>query len=336
MADRVVATIFVNPLQFGANEDLAAIRGRRNGTPKCLRMRAATSFGFRNRARCIPPGFATNVSVKGSATAGKARRVPVTSTVSQQSWPNCLPRSGRTSRYSGKRISSSSRSSAGCPRISSSVSKSSGCRRSVTNDGLALSSRNAYLSAAGASTGSLLYRDALKRRRGAFSMAKMSQPLLEDSRARLGDAGFSRIDYFALVNALHASSRSSVPRADALIAAAVIGRTRLIDNIAVGRCDFGVTTPLTIYLPSRPEVASRPGGDFMGAISQKSADFLIRSRLADADRGNVDALFELGVTYSTGRGGIAVDLIEAHNGSISRRSTAARVASSAAPKSRSR
>ena len=50
----------------------------------------------------------------------------------------------------------------------------------------------------------------------------------------------------------------------------------------------------------------------MGAISQKSAEFFLRSRLADADRGNVDALFELGVTYSTGRGGVVVDLIEAH------------------------
>ncbi len=50
----------------------------------------------------------------------------------------------------------------------------------------------------------------------------------------------------------------------------------------------------------------------MGAISQKSAEFLLRSRLADAEAGDVDALFELGVTYSTGRGGISVDLIEAH------------------------
>ena len=50
----------------------------------------------------------------------------------------------------------------------------------------------------------------------------------------------------------------------------------------------------------------------MGAISQKSGEFLIRSRLADAEAGNVDALFELGVTYSTGRGGAPVDLIEAH------------------------
>lgn len=50
----------------------------------------------------------------------------------------------------------------------------------------------------------------------------------------------------------------------------------------------------------------------MGAISAKGAEFLLRSRLADAERGNVDALFDLGLTYSTGRGGVEVDLIEAH------------------------
>jgi TPR repeat protein len=54
------------------------------------------------------------------------------------------------------------------------------------------------------------------------------------------------------------------------------------------------------------------GGQIMGAISQKGAEFLIRSRIADAERGDVDALFELGVTFSTGRGGMAVDLVEAH------------------------
>ena len=48
------------------------------------------------------------------------------------------------------------------------------------------------------------------------------------------------------------------------------------------------------------------------AISQKGAEFLVRSRLADAARGDVEALFELGVTYSTGHGGMDVDLIEAH------------------------
>ncbi len=50
----------------------------------------------------------------------------------------------------------------------------------------------------------------------------------------------------------------------------------------------------------------------MSAISEKAAIFLLRSRLADAERGDVDALFELGVAYSTGRDGVPVDLVEAH------------------------
>jgi hypothetical protein len=50
----------------------------------------------------------------------------------------------------------------------------------------------------------------------------------------------------------------------------------------------------------------------MGAISQKGAEFLLRSRIADAEKGNVEALFDLGVVYSTGRGGVSIDLIEAH------------------------
>ena len=50
----------------------------------------------------------------------------------------------------------------------------------------------------------------------------------------------------------------------------------------------------------------------MGAISQKGADFLLRSRIADAEAGDVEALYDLGVSYSTGRGGAPVDLIEAH------------------------
>lgn len=46
--------------------------------------------------------------------------------------------------------------------------------------------------------------------------------------------------------------------------------------------------------------------------SLKSADFLMESRLARAARGDANALYELGVAYSTGSHGIDVDLIEAH------------------------
>lgn len=46
--------------------------------------------------------------------------------------------------------------------------------------------------------------------------------------------------------------------------------------------------------------------------SQRTEDFFIESRLADAGRGDPDALFELGIAYSAGTGGAAVDLIQAH------------------------
>ena len=46
--------------------------------------------------------------------------------------------------------------------------------------------------------------------------------------------------------------------------------------------------------------------------SYKSAAFLIESRLADAARGDPDACFDLGIAYSSGAGGLEIDLIEAH------------------------
>ena len=46
--------------------------------------------------------------------------------------------------------------------------------------------------------------------------------------------------------------------------------------------------------------------------SLKSATFLIESRLAEAASGDSEALYELGVAYSTGTFGLDVDLIEAH------------------------
>jgi uncharacterized protein len=59
------------------------------------------------------------------------------------------------------------------------------------------------------------------------------------------------------------------------------------------------------------DLARNGRGHDMGH-SLKSAVFLLESRLKDAELGDVGALFDLGVAYSTGSGGIPVDLIEAH------------------------
>jgi TPR repeat protein len=46
--------------------------------------------------------------------------------------------------------------------------------------------------------------------------------------------------------------------------------------------------------------------------SLKAAAFLIESRMRDAARGDHDACFDLGMAYSSGSGGIDIDLVEAH------------------------
>ena len=48
------------------------------------------------------------------------------------------------------------------------------------------------------------------------------------------------------------------------------------------------------------------------ANSLKSAQYLIESRLLDAARGDAGAYFDLGIAFSTGSGGVDVDLIQAH------------------------
>jgi TPR repeat protein len=48
------------------------------------------------------------------------------------------------------------------------------------------------------------------------------------------------------------------------------------------------------------------------AHSQNSADFILENRMASAARGDINAYFDLGMAFSSGSGGIGVDLIQAH------------------------
>jgi uncharacterized protein len=48
------------------------------------------------------------------------------------------------------------------------------------------------------------------------------------------------------------------------------------------------------------------------AHSLKTAAFLMETRIADAAMGSIEALYELGIAYSTGSDGVEVDLVEAH------------------------
>ena len=99
-------------------------------------------------------------------------------------------------------------------------------------DGLALSSRNAYILPEERKQAASLPR-ALATAKAAILGGALVANVLDDARDTLGRAGFSRVDYFALVDAVSLEPLDE-PRGEMrLIAAAVIGKTRLIDNIAV-------------------------------------------------------------------------------------------------------
>jgi pantoate--beta-alanine ligase len=99
-------------------------------------------------------------------------------------------------------------------------------------DGLALSSRNAYLSAEDRERAAALPR-ALDYARGAILDGTQVRLALDTGRKMLVEAGFSRIDYFALVDAATLEPLDAAKGEMRLIAAAAIAGTRLIDNLAV-------------------------------------------------------------------------------------------------------
>jgi len=99
-------------------------------------------------------------------------------------------------------------------------------------DGLALSSRNAYLSATERQQALALPR-ALEAARAAIRGGMPVFEALKEGRASLRDGGFSRIDYFALVDAETLEPLEETGADMRLIAAAAIGTTRLIDNLAI-------------------------------------------------------------------------------------------------------
>jgi pantoate--beta-alanine ligase len=98
-------------------------------------------------------------------------------------------------------------------------------------DGLALSSRNAYLSAAERAVAPTLYT-ALSAAADSIRNGEPAEIAISGARSKLAFAGF-RVDYLRLRNAetLKAVEKPNEPKR--LLAAAWLGKTRLIDNVAV-------------------------------------------------------------------------------------------------------
>lgn len=100
-------------------------------------------------------------------------------------------------------------------------------------DGLALASRNVHLTLPQREVAPLLYRVMTEIAEELSDGQTPAGLLLPEGQQRLGSAGFTKIDYLALHAADNLEPLQRVDRPARLFAAAWLGKTRLIDNIAV-------------------------------------------------------------------------------------------------------
>ena len=231
-ADSVAATIFVNPMQFGAGEDLDLYPRRESEDAEMLEKAGCELIWVPSTDDIYPGGFATTIKVSGVSERweGEARpgHFDGVATVVAKLLLAVRPDFALFGEKDFQQLAVIRRMTAdlnfGVSIISVPTVRDP--------DGLALSSRNAYLSADQRRSATALPQ-ALQAARDAVRGGKPVAETLSEARNLLRNAGFSRIDYLALVDA---QTLEPVDRPEGemrLIAAAVIGPARLIDNLGV-------------------------------------------------------------------------------------------------------
>ena len=98
-------------------------------------------------------------------------------------------------------------------------------------DGLALSSRNAYLSAAQRKSALILHRSLLDVKRGFEAGERDVDSLIAAGKNVLASEAAARLDYFEIVDPETLERVTTITRPSLAAVAAFLGRTRLIDNL---------------------------------------------------------------------------------------------------------
>jgi pantoate--beta-alanine ligase len=231
-ADKVAATIFVNPMQFGASEDLSRYPRREADDAKMLEEAGCDLLWTPSVSDIYPDGFATAVRVSGVSERweGEARpgHFDGVATVVAKLLLSVRPDVALFGEKDFQQLAVIRRMIRDLA-IPVEIAAVPTVREA---DGLALSSRNAYLLPEERQQALALPR-ALEAARAAILSGTEVPAVLQEAKNSLLDGGFSGVDYFALVDANTLEPVDSPQGEMRLIAAAMIGTTRLIDNLPV-------------------------------------------------------------------------------------------------------
>ena len=231
-ADAVAASIFVNPTQFNDPADLDRYPRQEEADAAMLEQAGCDLLWMPTAEQMYPGGFATTISVAGVTDRWEGEHRPghfdgVATVVAKL----LIAMQPDVALFGDKDF----QQLAVIRRMVADLGLPIGIAGVPTvrdADGLALSSRNALLSADERRLAVAL-PNALNEAARRIGGGEPVGSVLASAKQALVDAGFLKIDYFALVDAASLEPLDAPAGAMRLIAAATIGRTRLIDNISV-------------------------------------------------------------------------------------------------------
>ena len=231
-ADRVIASIFVNPLQFNDLNDLDRYPRREAEDADKLEDIGCDLLWLPTAAQFYPAGFATTVTVAGVSDRWEGEHRPGhfdgVATVVSKLFIATMPDVAIFGEKDWQQLAVIRRMTAdlglpidiiGHPTIRES-------------HGLAMSSRNALLSQEERATATSIFRLLTE---AASEIGRAGDPTAAVERASDGlkQAGFGPIDYIAYVDGNSLEPLERYRKGGRLIAAAFLGKVRLIDNVSV-------------------------------------------------------------------------------------------------------
>lgn len=231
--DVVAASIFVNPIQFGPGEDFA--RYPRTFEEDCKRLDAegvAILFAPET-AEMYPDGAVTTVTVSGVGDrldgASRPGHFTGVATVVAKLFHVVHPNRA----YFGLKDAAQFAVLRQMVQDLNFDVEMIGCAIVRDTDGLALSSRNQYLSAEERTRALVLHETLQQMERMIAEGERQSSVLVESGMKTLHRSAGVRVDYLAIVDAKTLLPASSVECGSLVAVAAYVGSTRLIDNFLV-------------------------------------------------------------------------------------------------------
>jgi pantoate--beta-alanine ligase len=231
-ADRVIVSIFVNPTQFAPHEDLKTYPQTFAADIAALAALKTDLVWAPAVATMYPAGFATRIVPEGAATAGledasRPHFFAGVATVVAKLLTQCEPDIAMFGEKDFQQL-----------KVVTQLARDLDLKTRIVGvpivreaDGLALSSRNRYLSPQQRAKAPALYR-VLSECAAGIAAGRPIEAVLNQGRAAIAAAGFA-LDYLEARDAATLAPVAS-PKAGPirLLVAARLGTTRLIDNVA--------------------------------------------------------------------------------------------------------